>query len=214
MSHIIDQLLTWLHAIAIFTPLPIFVIFGSIFEEVIAIVPSPFVMTLAGSIMAEQGGNYFYLALLSVLAAAAKTAGCYLYYLLADKLEDLLASRYGKYLGISHKSIEAVGRRFGTGKRDEIVIFLLRAAPLIPTAPVSLAAGAVKINLRHYLSATFAGLIVRSAFFLYLGYTATGTLSSLQDQIGGYETYGKIALLLALVGVLLWFWVKRRKLHK
>lgn len=206
----VDSFLQFLQQISVSLPLPVFIVLGSLLEEAIAIIPSPFVTTLAGSLAAQQGANYAYLAVLAVLAGAAKTAGCYVYYVLADKAEDVLASRYGKYLGISHKSLEAMGKRFEQGKRDDIVLFLLRATPLMPTAPVSLAAGVIKVNMRHYLWASFAGLTLRSFFFLYLGYTTTGTLSNLQSQLDGYDIYGKLLLLLIMLGLLAVFWTKRR----
>lgn len=210
----LDSLLQYLQTISLAMPLPLFIIAGSLVEEAIAIIPSPFVTTLAGSIAAQQNSNYAYLVALAVLAGAAKTLGCYVYYVLADKAEDILSSRFGKYLGISHKSIEAIGKKFEQGKRDDIVLFLLRATPLMPTAPISLAAGIIKVNMKHYLWASFAGLTVRSLFFIYLGYTTTGTLSNLQDTIGSYEMYGKIALLVLFAVALVVFWKQRRQHHK
>jgi membrane protein DedA with SNARE-associated domain len=210
----LDSILQYLQQISLAMPLPLFVVAGSLLEEAIAIIPSPFVTTLAGSIAAQQNSNYFYLALLAILAGAAKTLGSWVYYVVADKAEDILASKYGKYLGVSHKSIESIGKKFEQGKRDDIVLFLLRATPLMPTAPISLAAGIIKVNMRHYLWATFAGLTVRSFFFIYLGYTTTGTLTSLQETIGSYEVYGKIALLVLFALALAWFWKQRRQHHK
>jgi len=208
----IEASLTILETIAESVPLPLFVLIASIIEELIAFIPSPFVLTLAGSSAAAQGSNFLYLVVLALIATLAKTAGAYFFYYVADKLEDVVTSKFGKVFGFSHKSIESIGAKLQKSSSDEVAIFLLRAMPLIPSTPVSIVAGILKIDLKRYLLASAAGLFVRCMFFVYLGYTATGTLEDLTNQIGGYELYGKIALLiLGAIGVI-WFWRKRREL--
>lgn len=208
-----QSVLSYLESISAILPLPLFVLIGSLAEEIIAPIPSPFVLTLAGSLAAAQNVNFISLIGLALIAALAKTAGSYLFYVVADKTEDILTGKFGRLIGFSHKSIESIGKKLEKSSRDEIAIFLLRATPLIPTAPVSVVAGLVKLEVKRYLIASFAGLWVRAIFFLYMGYTAQGTLSDLTNQLSGYETYGKIFLLLMGVVGVVYFYRKRKKIH-
>jgi len=195
-------------------PLPLFILLGSLVEEIIAFIPSPFILTLSGSLATTQNQNIFYLIMLGIIATAAKTLGSYVFYIIADKTEDIITGRFGKFLGISHKGIESIGKKLEKSSRDEIAIFLLRATPLIPSAPVSIVAGILKLELKSYLLASAAGLFVRSMFFLYLGYTAKGTLDDLSNQLASFESIGRIILLVLAFIALVWFYKKRKTITK
>lgn len=213
IEYMILSALNLLETTATTLPLPAFVLLGSLFEEIISFIPSPFVLTLAGSLAAAQNSGFIYLVLLAFIAAIAKTAGSYVFYLLADKMEDLLTSKFGRVFGLNHKSIESIGKKLEKSSRDEVAIFLLRATPLIPSAPVSIVAGILKLEIKSYLLASAAGMFVRALFFLYMGYTATGTIDDLTNQLSSYETYGKIALLVIGALGLVVFYRKRKSLN-
>ena len=152
---------------------------GSILEEVLAPIPSPLVMMLAGTIAHARNHPLAYLLLLSILASIGKTLGSWVFYILADKAEDVVLSRFGKILQISHKEVENIGKHFSGGLKDDLVLFVLRALPIVPTSLVSLVCGLIKLDLRTYLRSTFFGYFIRSFIFLYLGYTGIGTYESL-----------------------------------
>lgn len=191
-------------------PLPLFVTLAAFVEEVIAPIPSPFVMTISGSLIAAQGQGLVFLALMAVLGAFSKTAGSYIIYFIADKLEDVIIDKFGKFLGVTHNDTEGIGKMFGKGMRDDVAIFLMRAIPIMPTAPVSVVAGILKFNLKTYLLASFAGLIVRNVFYLYLGYVGIGALESINENLQSLETIGYVVLFLFLAGLTMWFYKKRR----
>lgn len=201
------------HLLASFSdtvPLPLFVIIAAFVEEVIAPIPSPFVMTISGSLIASQGQTLLYLALMAALGAFSKTVGSYIIYSIADKLEDVLIDKFGRFLGVSHEDTEGIGKMFTKGMRDDVAIFLSRAVPIMPTAPVSVVAGLLKFNLKTYLIASFLGLIVRNLFYLYLGYVGIGALESINDNLKSLETIGYGILFLFLAGLTVWFYKKRR----
>ncbi len=210
----IDVLLDFLKDMSAAMPVPLFVFLGSLMEELVALLPSPFVTTLAGSLAASQNSGLAYVVLLALVATIAKTIGCYGYYILADKGEDLISSRYGKLLGLSHDSIQAVGKRFEKGGRDELVVFALRALPIMPSAPVSVLAGIIKLNIRHYLIASGLGMFVRSFFFVYLGFIAAGTLEELQARLDGYGAYGNVMILMILAVFIVYIAKTRLKPRK
>lgn len=202
---IIELLESWANLL----PLPLFTFTGALIEEVIAPVPSPLVMTLSGSLAEAKGMPVVYLALLAFTGAAGKTIGSFVIYWLADRFEDIITGRFGRFLGVSHKQIENLGARL-EGKGEWWAMFLLRAIPIMPTAPVSFAAGVLALNLRTYLTSTFAGIFVRNLFYLYLGYAGTSTLERINESLDVFETIGYVILLAIMGGVFLYIYKKRR----
>lgn len=201
LSSLINPLIELLHQLAGVVPLPVFTFVGALIEEIVAPIPSPIVMTLAGSMAASLGSPWTYLGWLALIGAIGKTIGSYVIYLVADKGEDLIMTKFGKYIGITHREVESISKHLNHGWRDEVVIFLLRAIPIMPTAPVSIVCGMIKVRLTTYLSATFFGTLVRNIFYLYLGYTSVGALESLNEGIDSMEKFGYI-ILLGLIALL------------
>ncbi len=211
LSGIIQPFINLLYRISEILPLPWFTFLGALIEEVIAPIPSPLVMTLAGSMAASQKNTWMYLLLLSLFGAIGKTIGSYLIYLFADKGEDLVTNKLGKFLGVSHKEIEAIGKHLNKGWRDVIVLFLLRAIPIMPTAPVSIVCGLIKINLRTYLTSTFLGTLVRNIFYLYLGFTSVNALESLNEGIDSLEKFGYLILIILVAAIMGFIYYQRKK---
>jgi membrane protein DedA with SNARE-associated domain len=211
MGEFINYVIGILHDLAQVLPLPIFTAVAAFVEEVIAPIPSPLVMTLAGSLAASAGDPIGSLLLLALVGGIAKTFGSWIVYLLADVGEDLIVGRFGKYLGISHEEVEAFGSHLNKGRRDGLVIFLLRAVPIIPTAPVSLVAGLIKLHMRTYLIYTFLGTLVRSLIYLYFGFTSMQAASRLSEGFESLETIGYIVLALMMAGGIAYFYYLRRR---
>lgn len=210
LSQLLSPLIELLHQLSGLVPLPIFTFFGAFIEEVIAPIPSPLVMTLAGSMTASLGKAWTYLIWLALVGAIGKTIGSYIIYVIADKGEDLIMTKFGKYLGVSHKEVEIIGKHLNKGWRDEFVLILLRAIPIMPTAPVSIVCGLIKINLKTYLSATFIGTLIRNIFYLYLGFTSVGALESINEGIDSFEKIGYLILLIMVAAGLLFIYVQKK----
>lgn len=207
LSTIIQPFIDLLHRLSGVLPTGWFVFFGAFLEELIAPIPSPLVMTLAGSLAASQGSTLTYLAWLAFLGAVGKTIGSYCIYVIADKGEDLIIGKFGKYVGVTSKEIEIIGKHLNKGWRDDIVLFLLRAVPIMPTAPVSIVCGVIKLNLRTYIVSTFFGTLVRNIMYLYLGYTSVDALESINEGIDSFEKIGYLILLVifaAIIGFIYW----------
>jgi membrane protein DedA with SNARE-associated domain len=195
-------------------PIELFVFFGSFIEEVIAPIPSPFVMTLAGSIAKAQDQTISYLVILSILGAIGKTLGALVLYIIADKTEDIIISKFGKFLGVSHKDIERIGKRLNKGWRDNIFLFMARALPIIPSAPVSVVCGIIKINMKTYISSTFLGTCVRNMLFLYVGYVGVSSYEHILGGLDSIESLVQIAIGIILAGIIIWAYYKRRKISQ
>ncbi len=207
----LDGLLSILQDWAELMPLPIFTFVGAFVEEIIAPIPSPFVMTLAGSLAEAQGQPHIYLLFLAVIGAIGKTIGSVIIYFIADKFENVITSKFGKLIGVSHRQITRLGERLEQGRGEWFAIFALRALPVMPTAPVSFGAGILQLKLKTYITSTALGLVVRNAFYLYLGYTSTNALEQLNSNLDSVETIGYALLLVAAVATIFYIYRGRRK---
>ena len=80
----------------------------------------------------------------------------------------------------------------------------------MPTAPVSILAGIIKINMESYLFATSIGLTIRSFIFLLIGYTGFASLESVINGVGSVENLFEMVIALGLICVLGYFYWQRK----
>ena len=196
--NVIQTIENALESSARYLPLEVFSFWGGFVEEVIAPIPSPLVMTAVGSAAFAQSKEFQFLMVLALLGSAGKTLGAWLFYYAADKFEDVLIGKYGRYIGVSHKEVEGIGSHFKGGWKDDLILILLRALPIVPSAPVSMVCGFIKINLRTYLVSTFLGNAIRNMLYIYLGFAG---VSAYQSLIGGFDSLESIVQILMFLGV-------------
>lgn len=205
--HWLNAVEHFVRAYAAVVPLPWFVFIGSFFEEVISPIPSALIMGTAGSLALIDGKTLWYLFLLALVGNVGKTLGAWLYYFIGDKLEDLLIKPITKYFGIRHEDIQNIGKRFtGHHLQDGGALFLLRLLPPFPTTPVSLAAGIIKMDLRVFLVATYAGNFFKDLFYLYVGYAGLAKLHTLWRKIETVKFGVDIFVAIAIVAFLLFLY--------
>jgi len=204
-----EQIISLIKSLSHTIPLDVFAFIGSFMEEIIAPIPSPLVMTTAGTLAHTQNHTLLYLFWLAQAASAGKTIASWLYYVVADKTEDLVLTRFGKFIGISHHDVESVGKHFNGTWRDDIVLLVVRALPIMPTSLVSIVCGFIKLNMRTYLQSTFIGYFIRSFIFLYLGFTGMAAYGNLEGNMSNIESFMKVALTFGLIGLLGWVFYKR-----
>ncbi len=210
-NSLLTPFIDYLNSLSQTVPLPIFTTVGAALEEIIAPIPSPLVMTLAGSLSASAGQPLTYLLYLALIGSLAKTAASYLVYFVSDKAEDLVLTKFGKYVGVTHKEVEKFGSQLSGGYRDDLVMLALRAIPIIPTAPVSIIAGLLKINVRTFLWTTTLGYAIRNYFYLYLGATSIDALESLNEGLDSFEKIGYLIIFVLLILLTLYFYKKRQE---
>ncbi len=182
--HFVRIIEQWVREYAVSVPLEWFVFLGSFAEEVISPIPSALIMGTAGSLALIQGKAFWYVIWLAVIGNVGKTLGAWLYYVLGDKLEDLLIRPINRLLGIRHEEIENIGKRFvGHHWKDGGVLFFLRLIPFFPATPVSLACGIIKMDIRVYLLATYAGNFFKDLFYIYVGYAGLAAFHTLARKL-------------------------------
>lgn len=196
---IIDQIVTWLEHLSQTINLQLFVIIGSFLEEIIAPIPSPFVMTTTAALAQTQNYVFLQLAIIILVASVAKTVSSFLIYFAADKLEDVVVGKFGKYIGVSHKLIEQIGG-FLTGTWvDDFLMILARALPFIPTSLVSVGAGVIKYSKKSFIITTFLGVIIRNSFYLWVGYVGITQLEHMWQQAKGNLFFMTILIVTCLL---------------
>ncbi len=210
MSQLFGPIIEYLHTLSQAMPLPLFISIGAAIEEIIAPIPSPLVMTLGGSLAAASGLHWLSLVYLAVIGSFAKTIASYLVYVVSDKAEDLVLGKFGRFLGVTHKEVEKLGSQLSGGWKDDLVMFALRAIPIIPTAPVSIISGLLKVNLITFFWTTFVGYTIRNYFYLYLGATSIGALESLNEGLDSVEKIGYLIIFALLVGLTIFFYKQRQ----
>jgi membrane protein DedA with SNARE-associated domain len=196
---IVDQIISWLEYLSQTININFFVVIGAFLEEIIAPIPSPFVMTTAAVIAKAQQFTMVQLITVVIVASIAKTMSSCLFYLVANKLGDLIIDKFGKFIGLSHKLIDQMNA-FLTGTWvDDFLIVVARALPFIPTSLVSAGAGIIKYDIKSFALMTFFGIIIRDALYLWVGYFGWTQLENIWQQIKGNQFF------IVLLGLVLIF---------
>lgn len=207
MLHAIEtSLLSLVHTL----PLEWFVFIASIVEEIIAPIPSPTVMVLAGSAASLQSYGYMGLLLLICIGAVGKTIGALTVYSVAYHGEDFMVRHFGKFFQVTPSDIERLSLKIGTGLRAYFMLTLFRALPIVPSVLVSVGGGVLKIPLRIFVVSAFVGTLVRDGLYLYAGYAGTEALSVFIAQSTHVESFVQYGVLGLMVLGCLYFLYKKR----
>ncbi len=179
------------------------VFLASILEEVIAPIPSTAVIFVSGFLfLKDLSGLLLWKTLLFTIlipAIVGITIGSLFVYALGFYLGKPFFVRWGKYLGVTWEDIEKAKRFFTQGPRDEIVLFSVRAVPVIPSVVISGLSGLLRIPLRSYIFATLLGLIPRILVLSYLGFVAGDAYEAHIEKIGMYEDRILFAIIVAVL---------------
>lgn len=166
-------------------------------------------MTIAGSMAAAQNVPFWYLLIIAMIAAIGKTLAAIILFIIADKAEDVVLGKLGKYVGISHKQVEQIGARFTGRPRDYVTLLLIRATPIIPSAPISVICGLLGIRKKLFIISTYFGTIIRDFVYLYIGFTGIEAASAFVDGVEGVSSLVTILMAVVAIGLVIWILVKK-----
>ncbi len=215
MEPIIKQAEQFILFMSEHVPLELFVFVGALIEEVVAPIPSMLVMTTAGFLTHTQGHTVFFLVWLLFIGNLGKIFGSLGWYVVGDKLEDIVVGRFGRFFGLTHGDIERIGKRF-TGRvwQDGAIIFLLRAIPFFPSLAVSLACGVIKIELRTFILASYFGNMVKDTVYISIGYFGAQAFWTLLIEMERVRLgLGLLITLVVVIGLVLAYRERHRGLH-
>jgi len=209
--HMFLQLEALLLSFAQTLSLEVFVLVASFIEEVIAPIPSPTVMLIAGSFAKVQEYTVFMLIPLALIGAVGKTVGALLVYYVSDKAEDVVMHKFGKFFNVTHEDVENLGKKLGNGIRDYVLLTVLRTLPFIPSVVISAGSGLLKVPLPLFIVSTFLGTIFRDCFYLYAGYIGAQALTAIIAQSTNLETYIEVIVVLSVL-IFIGYRVYQRKI--
>lgn len=184
-------------------------VIGVLIEGIIAPIPSPLVLMTAGFVLGEiYPAMTLGTALLKILlmitipASIASLVGAYFVYGIAYFGGKPVLKRFGKWLGVEWEDILKLRKKLNS--RQNVLIVVLRALPIMPLSPVSAAAGFLKMEWKRYGFFTLIGAIPRCFILAFFGWQFNTIYIQLAQRIEGVEnllTY--LIILLVIVYILL-----------
>ncbi|HEY4528591.1 MAG TPA: VTT domain-containing protein [Candidatus Paceibacterota bacterium] len=159
--------------------LPLFIF--SFINDLIGIFP--FALALAGQLafLKEPFTFAFAMKLLlfvSVPVGIGSAAGSVPFYILTYYGGKPAVSKFQKFLRLSWSDVEKVSLYFRGSWYDEIIFLLLRCVPVLPSIPLDLAAGFLRMNFVSFFILTLVGSIIRMMItFLVVGMALQGIIN-------------------------------------
>lgn len=182
-------------------PLELYVAIASFVEEVVAPIPSSAVLLSTGSFAAVQNYTLLELIPLVIIAAAAKSIGALLVYSISGRVGSVMVERYGRFFGVTTASIANLKQHVTGTPRDYVLLTILRALPIIPSAVLSIGCGILQIPLRLFFVSTVIGTIVRDALIIYVGFKGTAVLYQMAGGADQIESIIQSLVLLTLIAI-------------
>jgi membrane protein DedA with SNARE-associated domain len=188
------------------------VFLGVLIEQVIVPIPSPAIIMGAGFILIPADASWavaFLQASLEIVipGVVASALGAVGMYYLGHYGGKVFVDKFQKFLGFQWSDVEDIGAHFSR-RGEEISLFLLRAAPIVPLSLISLASGVLKIPLGLFIVWSVLGTIVRCYLLAFLGWQMGGKALELAHGVDRFESL--ISIVIAgsvVVGIL---YIRRR----
>ena len=136
----------------------------TLLNEILALIPYHILLSgqllfLEGPLSVELFRNL--LLFVAVPVGLGTTIGSLVTYTLAYLGGKPAIERLGKYIKLSWTSVENVKNRLAGNWYDEVVFFALRAIPLLPSLPINVAAGLIRMRPITYIFLTLVGTIIK-----------------------------------------------------
>lgn len=184
------------------------VFIGVIIESVIVPIPSPLIIMGAGSILIDPYLSAVQAAVpilykIVLPGAAASTLGAYIAYGICYWGGKPVVDRFGKFLGFSWVDVEAMDQRIA-GRKTGLIIFLLRALPIVPLSLISAAAGSIRLPLGSFTLWTFLGSVPRCLFLGYLGWLMRESYVAIAKDLNFIEGLISGTIVLSALGLVIW----------
>ncbi|MGD0057005.1 MAG: DedA family protein [Methanomassiliicoccales archaeon] len=165
-------------------------------------IPSEIILPFAGWLAYDGQFNL-------ILAALAGTFGCLggsvFAYLVGLYGGRKFVVKYGKYVLLNEKSLDSAERWFA--KYGDSAVFFSRLLPIIRTF-ISLPAGMARMNGARFSTLTFIGSLPWCFVLTYIGFALGPSWQSITGIFGGLD----VIIVLAVVLILVWYLLRRRKL--
>jgi membrane protein DedA with SNARE-associated domain len=166
-------------------------------------IPSEIVVPYGGW-LASQGYVQFWQVV--VVATAANLVGSSIAYWIGRTGGRALFLRYGRYVFIRPEHLDSAERWFA--RRGEITVFFTRMMPVVRTF-ISVPAGIARMKFGKFLVYSALGAVLWNLGLAYLGYLFGANWDQLQKYFERYNTIFYILLVMAVVAIAVFWWVRR-----
>lgn len=186
---------------------PIMVFVGVIIESIIVPIPSPLIIMGAGALfiapdLAPAAAFVPIVMKIVVPGAVASTLGAYFAYGIAYWGGKPIIDRYHKWLGFSWDDVLKMEPYFV--ERTGLMIFLLRALPVIPLSLISAVAGVLRLPATTFTLWTFIGSIPRCLILGYLGHFMRESYEGFAGNLNRVESLISMGIVVAVFAVIFW----------
>lgn len=194
------------------------VVLGGLIEQVIVPIPSPLVPMAAGFLFVDQALSSYLVIFRELLLKAAlpfaigSTIGSTMVYLVAWYGGKWLIDKFHRWLGFDWEDIEGIQKKYFKGKStDELLIFVFRAIPMVPSSLISAVSGAVRIKPAGFYFYTFLGLLVRGIVLGFIGWQSGEAIFNISNGLDKTEMIISVFLLLMFITIFFFAYAKRKK---
>jgi len=205
---IVEEILNELESLG-----PCGVFIGVIIENIITIIPSALIPLMAGATIIPKELNSTHALLLitiniGLVGAIAATLINTPYYALGYFSGKRIIDRYGKYIGTSWNEVERYKLKIEGNKFEKLTIIALRVIPIIPISPISIALGAIKYDIKKFITLTMIGTIPRYLIIGIIGWTSREIVWTIAKTI---DTMENMVIAGMIIGIIVYVIMKRRK---
>lgn len=178
------------------------VIIGVLIETIIVPIPSPVILMSAGAILIDSSNIFtiiFSALLISIIAGATQTIASLILYAPGYLIGKPFIEKFEKYHGVSWEEINNFNKRFKNAKSDGLVIFFLRAIPIVPLSVISGVCGIIKIDYKKYLIWTFFGTVPRNFILAISGFYFINTYLEIASHFDNLESFITISIIILII---------------
>jgi membrane protein DedA with SNARE-associated domain len=194
------------------------VIVGGLIEQIVVPVPSPLVPMAAGFLFVDQSITNYFIVFRELFLKAAlpfaigSTIGSTMVYLVSWYGGKWLVDKFHKWLGFDWEDIEGIQRKYFKGKStDELLIFVFRAIPMVPSSLISAVSGAIRIKPLSFYLYTFLGLLFRGIVLGFVGWQSGEAIFKISSGLDKTEMVISVLMLLLFAAAFFFAYAKRKK---
>lgn len=187
------------------------VFIGVIIESVIVPIPSPLIIMGAGAILIPSD-----LPALEVLVriltqivlpgSVASTVGSLIAFYVGYAGGKPGIERFSRFLGFNWEDVLRIEKLIAG--RVALMLFALRALPVVPLSLISGAAGVLRMPLRTFLLWTFLGSLPRCLVLGYLGFLTKDSYNRLAGHLNSIESVVSLTIVIGAFALI--FWIRSR----
>jgi len=166
-------------------------------------IPSEIVMPFAGWLAYDGKFNLIFATLAGTFGCLAGSVLAYLVGLYGGRKFVL---KYGRCILLSEKSLDSAERWFA--KYGSSAVFFSRLLPIVRTF-ISLPAGMARMNLARFSALTFLGSLPWCFTLTYVGFALGPNWGSITGIFRGLD----VLIVLALIFIVVWYVLRRRKMR-